>query len=442
MRSETVAFVLCSRPESSRLPEKVFQKVAGIPILRHISNRADGIDARLVLALPRAVAASAKYDALYHSLWQGEFFYGSDTSPLHRMAEFLHDNPKVEWVVRATHDDPIIDAEEANRLTMACMAAGAGYGVTTSIIQGAGVEVIRRDNILAAAATYDDTEYVSYFVRGGEMPYPKVVRLGARFAVCSEARLTVDYPADLELLRAVMTAVGRNASTEKVVSFLESGTAKYWNKLPDLTIYTCVKNGEETISRAVESALRVADLIETEHIVVDDGSTDGTLAAVLGSTDPSKTRIISNSVNLGLATSSNIAANAASGRWVMRLDADDVIHNPGEVVEMIRMARERDLQFVYPTFVESDGGDLTGPIDPRVSHHAGCSLMDRAALNELRFRDGLRHWDSAELHRRIEASGLGIGYYETAPVWTYTKRKGQMSEPTEERTRTKSRLGL
>ena len=438
MEKHTVAFVLCSRPESSRLPEKVFQKAAGVPILRLISERSKGIKARRVLALPRAVASASRYDATYASLWEGEFFYGSDTSPLHRMAEFLEENPEVKWVIRATHDDPIIDAEEANKLVIEAEGADAGYAVTTSIIPGAGVEVMRRENILAAAAMYEDTEFVSYFVRGEEMPFPRSIRVGARFGVCSTDRLTIDYPADLDVLRAVLSAVGPYAATENIVAFLEHSPARVWNSLPDLTVYTCVKNGEATIGRAVQSVLPVLKSIRAEYILVDDGSTDATLANAMAAMDRDRSRVIVNTANLGLASSSNIAVNAARGRWVMRLDADDTIENPDGLVKMIGMAEEEDLQVVYPAYYEADGDEFASP---QAHHHAGCALMDRAIINELRFRDGLRHWDSAELHRRLISRGVRTAYYPH-PVWRYSKTPGQMSTPSPVREAVRKRLGL
>lgn len=91
---------------------------------------------------------------------------------------------------------------------------------------------------------------------------------------------------------------------------------------PCVSVLMPTLNGEEYIERAICSVLgqTFADL---ELIVVDDGSTDRT-PQILNSFDDPRIRVITNEANSGVAPSLNIAAAAARGRYVARLDSDDI----------------------------------------------------------------------------------------------------------------------
>lgn len=436
--SDDVALVVCSRPQSSRLPRKVFAEVAGVPLLRILDRRTKRTGLRRVLALPFDLGA--KDDATYRSLWTGELFYGDSDSPLHRMGRFLDQNPEVLYVVRVTHDDPLIDADEVLRLVDYVRRDGSGYGVTRGLADGMGVEVMCRENILAACLANGPTEFVSYFVRGEGLPNPKVVEINARESARSTARLTVDYQEDLLTLSALLGAVGVDAETEKIVAYLEENPLTY-NTLPDLTIYTCAHNASAFVGRAVASAAVTVDELTSagwnvEYIFVDDASEDDTLVKALTAM-PRGASVIRNKTNLGLASSSNVAVSAARGRYVMRLDADDELIRE-EVARMLASTDDGDFDACYPAYVERPSGEEKNPDD----HHAGGAIFRRSLLNELRFRDGLRHWDSLELWSRISKvpSAQILAYPEA--TWVYNRRAGSMSEPSAERQRVKAELGL
>ena len=76
------------------------------------------------------------------------------------------------------------------------------------------------------------------------------------------------------------------------------------------------------VGEAVESVLGQT-LGDLELLVVDDGSTDTTPDVLAGFTD-SRVTVLRNDAVLGLATSLNRGLDTAQGRYVARLDADDV----------------------------------------------------------------------------------------------------------------------
>jgi glycosyltransferase involved in cell wall biosynthesis len=92
--------------------------------------------------------------------------------------------------------------------------------------------------------------------------------------------------------------------------------------VPTVSVILSVYNGANFLSEAVDSVLRQT-LPDFEFVIVDDASTDDT-ASFLASIADRRVRIIRNPVNLGLTCSLNLALREARGRYVARLDHDDV----------------------------------------------------------------------------------------------------------------------
>ena len=63
-----------------------------------------------------------------------------------------------------------------------------------------------------------------------------------------------------------------------------------------------------------------------EIIVVDDLSTDNSRNILLEYEDHPKINIIFNKTNMGVGASSTIGAKAAKGKYLVRVDADDYVH--------------------------------------------------------------------------------------------------------------------
>lgn len=71
-------------------------------------------------------------------------------------------------------------------------------------------------------------------------------------------------------------------------------------------------------------------------------------------------------------------------------------------------------------------GARQGTQNPRESHHVGGAVFSKAFIQEVRFRDGIRHWDGRELYRRMVSLGARIEYHD-GPTWVYRKHAGSMS---------------
>ena len=76
------------------------------------------------------------------------------------------------------------------------------------------------------------------------------------------------------------------------------------------------------LKEAVESILNQT-FADFEFIIIDDGSTNDAPAYLDALTDP-RVRIIRNQTNIGITKSLNIGFRAAQGKYIARMDADDI----------------------------------------------------------------------------------------------------------------------
>lgn len=90
----------------------------------------------------------------------------------------------------------------------------------------------------------------------------------------------------------------------------------------EISVLMCVYNMREYIDEAIKSILNQT-FKDFELIIVDDGSVDGTLDIVRSYVDD-RIKIIQNEHNY--IASLNMGLKAVSGKYIARMDADDIMH--------------------------------------------------------------------------------------------------------------------
>lgn len=91
---------------------------------------------------------------------------------------------------------------------------------------------------------------------------------------------------------------------------------------PKVSVVMSVYNGQRYLPDAVESILGQT-LTDFEFIIVDDGSTDRTSEILHGFRDD-RIMLVENSENIGLTRSLNKGLQMARGKYIARMDADDI----------------------------------------------------------------------------------------------------------------------
>jgi glycosyltransferase involved in cell wall biosynthesis len=93
---------------------------------------------------------------------------------------------------------------------------------------------------------------------------------------------------------------------------------------PLVSVIMPVYNAEKYLTEAIKSIL-TQTLTNFEFIIIDDGSTDGSLEIIRHfSLEDHRIRLIKNDQNLGVADSLNKGIMAAGGIYIARMDADDI----------------------------------------------------------------------------------------------------------------------
>lgn len=139
------------------------------------------------------------------------------------------------------------------------------------------------------------------------------------------------------------------------------------NSEPSVTVLLPVHNGAGRVARAVESVL-AQSWRDFELLVLDDGSTDATSQVLDGFHDERLVRVRHD--NMGLARTLNRGLAMARGRYVARLDHDDVAHPDRlrQQVERIEMADQPAVVGTWASIVNEDMqplGSHRHPIDAR-----------------------------------------------------------------------------
>lgn len=124
-----------------------------------------------------------------------------------------------------------------------------------------------------------------------------------------------------------------------------------------LSVIMSVYNGQDTLRQAIDSILNQTEL-NFEFLIINDASTDNTKDILHSYTDP-RLRLLHNDINIGLTQSLNRGLKEANGRFIARMDVDD-ISLPGRLISQVRalQSKHADICFCGCQFVDEDTGKV------------------------------------------------------------------------------------
>jgi GT2 family glycosyltransferase len=207
-------------------------------------------------------------------------------------------------------------------------------------------------------------------------------------------------------------------------------------RYPRVSVVVCSYNSERTMEACLAS-LELLDYPDYEVIVVNDGSTDGTLE--IAERFP-YCRIISQP-NKGLSVARNVGAEAATGEIVAYTDSDCVA-DPDWLTYLVGKMEASNLaacggpnfpppedSLVPAAVAVSPGGPTHVLISDEVAEHiAGCNMaFRREVLLELGGFDPTYRaaGDDVDICWRFQDAGHAIGFSPAAIVWHYRRNTVQ-----------------
>ncbi|NNN06090.1 MAG: glycosyltransferase family 2 protein [Elusimicrobia bacterium] len=188
-----------------------------------------------------------------------------------------------------------------------------------------------------------------------------------------------------------------------------------------------------TFNRAASAAAAVRSVLAQtdarwECLVVDDGSTDATKAALAGFADP-RLRFFWNEKNRGQHACRNQALRAARGQWIAFLDSDDLFLPRRLEALAAAIASRPGVGFWFTNAYVHRWGRLIGLLfdpareipegkvpgwyavgDGRLPYVTTMVCVRRAAFDRTGFfREDLRILEDTELYARMLGGGLEVG---------------------------------
>ncbi|MFN3689398.1 MAG: glycosyltransferase family 2 protein [Fimbriimonadales bacterium] len=115
--------------------------------------------------------------------------------------------------------------------------------------------------------------------------------------------------------------------------------------MPTVSVITTAYNAAPYIAQAIES-VQAQTLTDWELIIVDDASTDQTVAVAEPYLSDTRIHLIQHTENRGPSAGRNRALDAAQGEWVAILDADDWFE-PNRLERLIHAAHQLQVSIVY-----------------------------------------------------------------------------------------------
>lgn len=207
---------------------------------------------------------------------------------------------------------------------------------------------------------------------------------------------------------------------------------------PLVTVYVPCRNYGRFLPEALDSV--VAQLhTNWELIIVDEASDDDTLAIAerYRAQHPGRIRIIANVAPTGLQKVANTVLGLTSGKYLMRLDADDWLDECALLLMTAKLQSDPDFGLVYGNFhyVDEDGRylgterrrkfgieDMSGHMPP----HGACTMVNTRALKaaggyseEVNAQDGWDLW--YRLQNRVKVAHLD------APLFYYRQHGKSLS---------------
>ncbi|WP_430614717.1 glycosyltransferase family 2 protein [Flavobacterium sp. JP2137] len=160
-------------------------------------------------------------------------------------------------------------------------------------------------------------------------------------------------------------------------------------------------NKEQSIAKTIAHVLKQR-FVDLEILVINDGSTDGSLAAVAAIDDP-RIRVI-NKANGGVSSARNLGIQEAKHPWIALLDGDDIWEEQ-HLSNMFAVMEQQEVQCICTGFVlaQSNGTVIkTYQVEKEGLHnyfrlsnqmgfpvHSSAIAMRKTILGDLRFNEKL-----------------------------------------------------
>ncbi|MCX6184840.1 MAG: glycosyltransferase family protein [Flavobacterium sp.] len=229
-----------ARTGSTRLPGKVLMQIEGKTLLQIHLNRLKKCHkiSKIIVATTINDEDQIIFDKA--AAWGFESYRGSESDVLDRFYQSVK-NQNADWIVRVTSDCPLIDPELVDQVVAFAQENDCDYasnGLIENYPDGQDVEVFKFSALQLAwenAKLNSEREHVTPYIRKNADFNNGNIFKALNFACpvdYSTIRMTVDEPADFDLIQILIHKLGTEASWLTYTKFiLENNLGKINNQI-------------------------------------------------------------------------------------------------------------------------------------------------------------------------------------------------------------------
>lgn len=146
---------------------------------------------------------------------------------------------------------------------------------------------------------------------------------------------------------------------------------------PKISVLTSVYNSADLLRPAIESVLNQT-FTDFEWIIINDATPDNSIEIIESYNDP-RIKIIHNKTNLGLAASLNKGLELCKGKYIVRMDTDDVCY-PNRFEQQVNYMDTHNEIAIAGSWVNLTG-DWSGVWKTPITHEEiKCKLLFNSAI--------------------------------------------------------------
>ena len=185
-----------------------------------------------------------------------------------------------------------------------------------------------------------------------------------------------------------------------------------------------VYNSERYIASSIESILNQT-YRNIEFIIVNDGSSDNSIAIIYKYVNREKRVICINQVNMGLTKALNVGIEVATGDYVARMDADDIsllnrlenfsifIENNGQIelysTPSYVIDENSNVKRVIPNYFRRNGFNQKS-LNYYNSLIHGTLIVKTSIIKKFKYNENYKYSQDFELYHRLMRNGYQISY--------------------------------
>ena len=199
-------------------------------------------------------------------------------------------------------------------------------------------------------------------------------------------------------------------------------------KAPDISVVVTNYNYGSFIRRCLRSLLsQELERNRYEIIVVDDKSTDDSLAAIEAFVEAGEVRVIVNKKNLGVGGSSRVGVDHSRGKYFVRVDADDYVQPPFLSMLCNFLRFRPDCVGVSCDYFITDIDERIVSVESFKENGLACGLMLRTSHLERvgSYNKRRRLFEDRDLLKRIDREKI---YHLPVPLYNYVKHGTSLTD--------------